>query len=119
MWNLESAMFNEYATSYYIFYCSNWLQITISTFGKMFSREEMLADLAVFPEIHQRKLMICKIKFPRKNTFATHKIKITFINCKIIVCSKTPFTKNLHHIETSQLIWNSNQLTSFYMMRVF
>ena len=52
-----------------------WLQITITAFGKIFSREEMLADLAVFPEIRQIKLMIRQTKFLRKNTFFTLKIK--------------------------------------------
>ena len=52
-----------------------WLQITITAFGKIFSREEMLADLAVFPEIRQIKLMIRQTKFTRKNTFVTRKIK--------------------------------------------
>ena len=96
-------------SSYYIFYYSTWLQITIITFGKIFSREEMLADLAVFSEIRQ-------IKFQRRNTFVTRKIKSrrkkkNFINCKIIVCSS--------HIETSQLICNSNQLAGFNTIRVF
>ena len=36
----------------------SWLQITITAFGKIFSREEMLADLTVFPEIRQIKFMI-------------------------------------------------------------
>ena len=87
-------------SNYYIFYYSTWLHITITTFGKMFSREEILADLAGFPELRQIKLMIRQIKFPRKNTFATRKIKSrqnkkkqTFINCKIIVCAKTTFGK--------------------------
>ena len=35
-----------------------WLQITITAFGKIFSREEMLADLTLFPEIRQIKFMI-------------------------------------------------------------
>ena len=31
--------------------------------------------------------------------------------------SFNPLTTNVpHHIETSQLIWNANQLTGFYMM---
>ena len=62
-------------SNYYIFYYSTWLQITITNFGEIFFREEMLADLEVFPEIRQIKLMICQIKFPRKNTFVTRKIK--------------------------------------------
>ena len=62
-------------SSYYVFYDSTWLQITITAFGKIFSREEMLADLAVFPEIRQIKLMIRQTKFTRKNTFVTRKIK--------------------------------------------
>ena len=84
----------------------------------------MLADLAVSPEVSQIKRMIRQIKFPRKNIFVTRKIetcqeKKAFVNRKIIVCSKIPFSKNLHHIETSQLICSSNQLTGFYMIRVF
>ena len=35
------------------------------------------------------------------------------------ICSETPFSKNSYYIETSQLIWVANQLTGFYMMRVF
>ena len=104
-----------------VFYDSTWLKITITTFDKIFSREEMLADVVVFRAIRQIKLMICHNKFPRKNTFVTDKIKScrkkkTFINGKIIVCSKTSFSKNSYHIETSQLVWNSNQLTGFYMV---
>ena len=117
-------------SNYYIFYYSTWLQITITTFGKTFSWEEMLADLAVFPDISQIKLVIRQIKFPWRNTFVTRKIKSrrikkrkkkrkTFINFKIMVCSKTPFSKNLHHIETRQLIWKSNQLAGFYTIGVF
>ena len=62
-------------SNYYIFYYSTWLQITITNFGEIYFREEMLADLEVFPEIRQIKLMICQIKFKRKNTFVTRKIK--------------------------------------------
>ena len=86
----------------------------------------MLADLAVFPETRQIKLTICQVKFPRKkyfryaqNEILPKKKKKTFINCKIMVCSKTPFSKNSHHIENSRLICNLNQLTGFYMIRVF
>ena len=35
------------------------------------------------------------------------------------VCSETPFSKNLFHIETSQLICIANQITDFYMIQVF
>ena len=62
-------------SNYYVFYDSNWLQIAITAFGKIFSREEMLVDLAVFPEIRQIKLVIRQTKFPRKSTFVIHKIK--------------------------------------------
>ena len=47
------------------------------------------------------------------------KKKKTFIDCKIMVCSKTPFSKSSHHIHHSQLICNSNQLTGLYMIQVF
>ena len=37
-----------------------------------------------------------------------------FLKCKYSI---NPITANVpHHIETSQLIWNANQLTGFYMM---
>ena len=62
-------------SNYYILYYSIWLQIIFTTFGKIFSREELLEDLAVFPEIRQIKLIICQTKFPRKNTFVTRNIK--------------------------------------------
>ena len=35
---------------------------------------------------------------------------------EIIVYSKIPFSKNLYHMETSQLICKANQMTDFYMM---
>ena len=60
-------------SNYYIFYYSIWLQIIFTTF--VFSREKLLEDLAVFPEIRQIKLIICQTKFPRKNTFVTRNIK--------------------------------------------
>ena len=62
-------------SNYNIFYYSTWLQIATTTFGKIFSREELLADLVIFPEIYQIKLMIHQINFPQKNTFAILKIK--------------------------------------------
>ena len=115
------------------YFCCNLVKALYSQFYKnvlvaAFSREEMLADLAVFPEIRQIKLKICQVKFPRKKYFryaqneilsGKKKKKKTFIDCKIMVCSKTPFSKNSHHIENSRLICNSNQLTGFYMIRVF
>ena len=59
LWNLESTMCNEYTKQLLrFFYGSTYLQITITVFGKIFSREELLVDLAVFPEIRQIKLMI-------------------------------------------------------------
>ena len=68
-------MYSEHTKQLLHFLLHTWLQITITTFGKIFSREEILADLAVFPAIRQRKLMIRQIKFPRKSTFVTRKIK--------------------------------------------
>ena len=35
------------------------------------------------------------------------------------VCSRIPFSKNLYHMETSQLICNTNQLHGFYMIQFF
>ena len=37
----------------------------------------------------------------------------------IIVYLDIPFSKNSHHIETSQLMCNAYQLTGFYMIQVF
>ena len=54
-------------SNYYIFYYITWLQTPITTFDKIFSREEMLADLAVFPGIRQIKPTVRQIKFLRKN----------------------------------------------------
>ena len=34
-------------------------------------------------------------------------------------CSETPFSKNLFHKETIQLIFSANQITDFYMIQVF
>ena len=100
-----------------------WLQITNTAFGKIFSREEILSNLAVFPEIRQIKLMIRQIKFPQKNTFVSRKIKFCWKkknfnqlqNCSLF---ENTFSKNSHHIETSKLICSSNQLTGFYMIRI-
>ena len=36
-----------------------------------------------------------------------------------VVYSEIPFTKNLYHIETIQLICFANQLTGFYMIQGF
>lgn len=36
-----------------------------------------------------------------------------------IFCSEIPFGKISHHLETSQMIFMSNQLTGFYVIRVF
>ena len=44
--------------------------------------------------------------------------KIRIIN-KNAACSETPFSKKLYYIETSHLTCNANQLTGFYMIRVF
>ena len=38
--------------------------------------------------------------------------KNTVKSCQLIVCSETPFWKNLYHIETNQLIWFALQLIS-------
>ena len=35
------------------------------------------------------------------------------------ICSEIPFSKNSYHIKTSRLICSANQLTGFYMIRVF
>ena len=37
----------------------------------------------------------------------------------LILCSKIPFSKNSYHIETSQPITKTNELTRFYMIQVF
>ena len=34
------------------------------------------------------------------------------------VCSETPFSKNSFHIETSELICITNQMTAFYVIQV-
>ena len=34
------------------------------------------------------------------------------------VCSETPFSKNMFHIETSQLTCTANPITDFYMIQV-
>ena len=34
------------------------------------------------------------------------------------VCSETPFSKNMFHIETSQLTCIANPITDFYMIQV-
>ena len=35
------------------------------------------------------------------------------------LCSETPFSKNLHRVETNQLICIANQLAGFYMIQAF
>ena len=45
--------------------------------------------------------------------------KIHVKEIMIIVYPEIPFSKNSHHIETSQLMCNTYQLTGFYMIRVF
>ena len=72
------------------------MQITITTCGKIFSREKMLADLAVFLEISQIKRMIRQIDFSRKNTFVTRKIES---------CLK----KNFHQSQNYSLLENTFQ----------
>ena len=65
-----------------------------------------------------------------KNGKGTYMILFSF--CKNAVVFKTffiyqntnfwteiPFSKNLYHIETTQLICNTNQLTGFSMIRIF
>ena len=83
-------------SSYYVFYDSTWLQITITAFGKIFSREEMLVDLAVFPEIRQIKLMICQTKLPRKNTSSPAKLNPVG-------------KKNFHQLQSYSLFQNALQ----------
>ena len=39
--------------------------------------------------------------------------KTSYIYQNTNVCSEIPFSKNLYHIETSQLICNTNQWTDF------
>ena len=73
-----------------------WLQITITAFGKIFSREEMLVDLAVFPEIRQIKLMICQTKLPRKNTSSPAKLNPVG-------------KKNFHQLQSYSLFENALQ----------
>ena len=65
------------------------------------------------------KLMIHQTKFPGKNTFVTRKIKSCWKKNNSSIAKLTPFSKNCHHIETSQSICISNQFTGFYMIRVF
>ena len=76
-------------SSYYVSYDSTWLQITITAFGKIFSREEMLVDLAVFPEIRQTKL-------PRKNTSSPAKLNPVG-------------KKNFHQLQSYSLFENALQ----------
>ena len=45
--------------------------------------------------------------------------KTSYIYRNAYVCSEIPFSKNLYHIETSELIYNTNQLTRFYTIRIF
>ena len=45
--------------------------------------------------------------------------KTSYIYQNINVCSEIPFSKNLHHIETSKLTCNTNQTIGFYMMQIF
>ena len=37
----------------------------------------------------------------------------------ITVFSPIPLSKKMYHMETSQLIWKTNQLTGFYMMSFY
>ena len=48
-------------------------------------------------------------------------ISLIFRSEKItaITCSGILFTKNLYHIETSPFICTANQLSGFYILRVF
>ena len=62
--NLESTMCNEYTNQLLHLSLQYLVEITIATFCKKFSREKMLADLAVFPETHQIEMTIRQIKFP-------------------------------------------------------
>ena len=51
---------------------------------------------------------------------SAYKTNFSFISIAIIiVCSEIPLSKYSYHIETSQLICFENQLTGFYMIRVF
>ena len=45
-------------------------------------------------------------------------LKDVYVNITT-VCSETHFSKNLFHIETSQLICNANQITDFCIIQVF
>ena len=36
-----------------------------------------------------------------------------------MVCSEIPFSEDSYHVETSQLIWESNRLTAVFVVRVF
>ena len=73
--NLESTLCNEYTNQLLHLSLQYLVEITIATFCKIFSREKMLAYLAVFPEIHQIEITIRQIKFPWKSSFVTGKIK--------------------------------------------
>ena len=45
--------------------------------------------------------------------------KTFFIYQNTNLWTEIPFSKNLYHIETTQLICNTNQLTGFSMIRIF
>ena len=75
-----------------------------------------------------RKQLIGVLSFLNKNYFTSSIISFyfnspllhkTIIRVKIIVCMETPFSKNSYLVETSQMIFNANQLTGFYMIRGF
>ena len=44
---------------------------------------------------------------------------VFFLKQQVKVCSEIPFSKNSYHIETSQLVCKTTQLTGFYMIQVF
>ena len=44
--------------------------------------------------------------------------KKSYIYQNAKVCSEISFDESLYHIETSQLICNTNQLTGFYKIRI-
>ena len=48
-------------------------------------------------------------------------IDLPFSSEKItaITCSGILFTKNLYHVETSEFIYFANQLSDFYILRIF
>ena len=140
MWNFQNTFEKRNRTFISVFticlivpltFCLFFIGIPYSLAIDMWSLACIIAELftgyPLFPGENEVEQLACIMEVQFNNPTGKHLFKVekaVVISLSLILISMKfyqilikPLTTNVpHYIETSQLIWNANQLTSFYMM---